>query len=256
MSNPFLRPDGQPYLIAEFGSCHLGKLENIKRAVDECVFYGIDALKLQLFPNQEPYVPTNIHLPQEIFLRAFEYANGKGLTLTSSVFDEESFQFLKALKPKFIKLSYSKKDQRDWMKEAVQAKITPLISCDVMTDFSKPIQYLGSKIEAGEIITTLMDYQIQPSLLYCIPEYPVRYEVDFADLFKPGEEIIEKHPCDTNARFDGFSDHTLGTRQTRKAIQAGAAIIEKHVRLSETDIRSCPDARFAVTIEELGKVRS
>jgi N-acetylneuraminate synthase len=233
-TNPFLRPDGQPYLIAEFGSCHLGKLENIKRAVDECVFYGIDALKLQLFPDQEPYVPTNIHLPQEMFLRAFEYANGKGLTLTASVFDEESFQFLLRLNPIFIKLSYSKKHKEDWRHELYAAEISSLTSCDVMTDEDN----LSSEFH-----------------LYCIPEYPVRYEVDFDMLFGTARTSEGALVSRGEPRFDGFSDHTLGTRQTKRAIAAGAKIIEKHVRLPETDIRSCPDARFAVTIEELGKVR-
>lgn len=206
-------------LIAELGSCHQGKISYIFEAIDRCKDSGIDALKLQLFPNTAPYVPTNIYLPPETFIRAFKYARSKDLPLSASVFDKASFDFLQELNPPFIKFAYSKKDQRDMIEDSLALGIETIVSCDVMTDQS-----------------------VNPKAvkLYCIPEYPVRYEVNFDELFP---------------RFDGFSDHTLGTRQTKKALKAGAKIIEKHVRLGKSD-ETCPDAQFAVLIEEFAKVRN
>lgn len=203
-------------IIAELGSCHVGKLDRIKEAIDICNDLNLE-LKLQLFPNEAPYVPTNIHLPLQDFEKMFNYGFKKGVTVSASVFDEESFDYLYAVNPKFIKFAYSKKDQLKWIKQTRDDGIEAIVSCDVMTDHSVPHGV---------------------TKLYCIPEYPVRYEVNFDELFP---------------RFDGFSDHTLGLRQTQKAIDAGAKIIEKHVRLGYKD-ETCPDAFFAVNLRDLANL--
>lgn len=199
--------------IAELGSCHMGKIERIVEAIHICKEFNME-LKLQLFPNESPFVPTNIFLEDSVFKLAFNYAKNIGVILSASVFDQHSEQFLLSHSPKFIKYAFSQKDKVKSLEG-----IETIVSCDVMTDHLVP---LG------------------PTKLYCIPEYPVRYEVNFDELFP---------------RFDGFSDHTLGLRQTRKAIEMGAKVIEKHVRLGYED-ETCPDARFAVNIRELGKLAS
>lgn len=207
-------------IIAELGSCHMGKIERIYEAIDKCKKYGFE-LKLQLFPNEAPYVPTNIHLEFNDFVRARVYAEQKVVALSASVFDYQCFQFLASYRNEkipFIKFSYSNKQKKDWIEQTIRSGKEAIVSCDVMTDHLVP---KGA------------------TKLYCIPEYPVRYDVNFDELFP---------------RFDGFSDHTLGIKQTKKAIKAGAKIIEKHVRLGYED-ETCPDARFAVTFEELAKLR-
>jgi len=206
-------------LIAELGSCHMGKVERIREAIDRCKASGIDALKLQLFPNEAPYVPTNIYLPHDMFIDAFTYGLEKGVDVSASCFDRASFDFLMNCRPKFIKFAYSKKTMAEEINITLGSEIETIVSCDVMTDHL---------------------VHDNATKLYCIPEYPVRYEVVFDELFP---------------RFDGFSDHTLGVRQTKRAIEAGAKVIEKHVRLGYED-ETCPDARFAVIIEELASVRA
>lgn len=207
-------------IIAEVGSTHMGKIERIKEAIDRCKAVGtISALKLQLFPNSTVYLSVgNVWLSQEIFKEAFAYGKEVGLPVTASVFDMESYYFLRNLQPDFIKFAYSQKNQW-WIKDCLDHNFEALVSCDVMTD-------------------RLVDPRA--TKLYCIPEYPVRYEVNFDSLFP---------------RFDGFSDHTLGIRQTQRAIDAGAKIIEKHVRLGYSD-EICPDAYFAIPIEELGALKN
>lgn len=205
-------------LIAELGSCHMGKLTRIQEAVDLCKEYDME-LKLQLFPNEAPYVPTNVWLDPYMFEVFMSYAKVEGAILSASVFDETSFHFLRKLDPKFIKFAYGKKDQASWIKQTLDDGCEAIVSCDVMSDH-------------------LVDNRA--TKLYCIPEYPVRYEVNFDEIFP---------------RFDGFSDHTLGLRQTKKAIEAGARVIEKHVRLGYDD-ETCPDARFAVNIREFGELQN
>ena len=222
-------------LIAELGSCHMGKIERIREAIDRCKASGIDALKLQLFPNEAPYVPTNIYLPPEMFIDAFTYGLEKGVDVSASCFDRASFDFLMNCRPKFIKFAYSKKTMAEEINITLGSEIETIVSCDVMTDHL---------------------VHDNATKLYCIPEYPVRYEVAFDELFK--DRVVLKPRgggYELGPRFDGFSDHTLGVRQTKRAIEAGAKVIEKHVRLGYED-ETCPDARFAVTIEELASVRA
>lgn len=228
-------------LIAEFGSCHMGKLDRMIEAVDLCKKYGINALKFQLFPNNAPYVPTNIWLDPAVFKIVFDYAKMVGVDVSSSVFDETSFNFLLQLKPSFIKFSYGKKDQINWINKTLENHIEAIVSCDVMTDHLIPKE---------------------ATKLYCIPEYPVRYEVDFDTLFRKREKQEVLGPNDsiicreftTTGRFNGFSDHTLGFKQTIKAIKSGAGIIEKHIRLGYHD-EICPDAFFAVNLIDFAKIR-
>ena len=222
-------------IIAELGSCHMGRLDRIQEAILRCKAAGIDTLKLQLFPNQPPFMGKwiddpkdksnvilepngNVHLSHEMFKQAFDYGKTVGLSVTASVFDAESYYFLRSLRPEFIKFAYSQNKRTGWIEDAIAEGIPVIVSCDVMNDLW--VHHKATK-------------------LYCIPEYPVRYEVAFEGLFP---------------RFDGFSDHTLGTKQTRRAIEAGAKVIEKHVRLGYSD-ETCPDAYFAVNIEDLGNIR-
>jgi sialic acid synthase SpsE len=206
-------------LIAELGSCHMGKIERLKEAVDRCKVSAIDHLKFQLFPNDDKYTKVgNVWLSHELFREVFLYGKESGVSVSASVFDLESYYFLRNLQPDFIKFAFSMKETSWMIKDCLDHGFEAIVSCDVMTDH-------------------LVDRRA--TKLYCIPEYPVRYEVAFDDLFH---------------RFHGFSDHTLGTRQTKRAIEAGAQIIEKHVRLGHED-ETCPDARFAVLIEDFAKVR-
>lgn len=205
-------------LIAELGSCHMGSLARIKEAIDRCQTAGIDDLKVQLFPADGKFTAGgNVWLDPEIFMEALAYAQTKNFSFSASVFDAGSFELLSSTAVKFIKFAYSQKDKYKWFKNRPAGKEL-IVSCDVMSDHDMPTW---------------------ATKLYCIPEYPVRYEICFDELFP---------------RFDGFSDHTMGTRQTKRAIAAGAKVIEKHVKLGYAD-EVCPDARFAVSIEELGRVR-
>lgn len=207
----------------------MGKLAYMKEAIDYCADIGAYAIKFQLFPNRWPWMfktvgtanpePTgNVWLDPEHLHTLFDYAKGR-IKLTASVFDKESLDLLIPHKPAFIKFAHSQKHQEEWIRLALHNEIEAIVSCDVMTDHEVP---LGAK------------------KLYCIPEYPVRYQIDFEGLFP---------------RFDGFSSHTLGIHQDEKAIMAGARMIEKHFTLPHPEI-TCPDSRFALNIREMRKLAS
>lgn len=200
--------------IAELGSNHYGDIKRLQRAVDMLADTGI-ALKLQLFKNEPPFVPPNIYLSPELFTRTFEYGLKKNVVVSASVFDDNNLEFLIKHQPQFIKIAYSKKQQSDWIKRISASGAEAIVSCDVMS---------------------LKDVQGIVTKLFCIAQYPVMFDIAFDGLFVAG-------------KFHGFSDHSIGLRQTLKAVHAGASIIEKHVKLDLFDNR-CPDDAFAVPLSQ------
>lgn len=196
-------------IICEIGSTHMGKWEYCKEAIDRCYDMGVNAIKFQLFPNQPDYTSSgNVYLPQEKFFDVFHYAHDKGLDCSASVFDDDSFEFLMSLNPSFIKIAYSKRHKRKWMDKATTLKTEVIVSSDMMHPLPETV-----------------------TKLFCVPRYPVYERISFEGIFE---------------RFHGFSDHTLGYEQTVEAVQCGATVIEKHMKLYHSDIQ-CPDALFALT---------
>lgn len=143
-----------------------------------------------------------------------EYGEEQGITISASTFEQDEFYFLLKTNPKFIKFAYSRKEKDLQIFETLGSGIEAIVSCDVMTD-----------------------HLVHPEAtkLFCLPLYPVYFNVCFDTLFP---------------RFNGFSDHTLGIDQTLRAVESGATVIEKHITLNHSDI-NCPDSYFALRPGEL-----
>lgn len=152
-------------------------------------------------------------MPFDLFERASEYAAEQEIAVTASVFGDEEFRFLLKSRPPFMKFAYTQKGRIDWIEETLEELVEPMVSCDVMTE-----RFLPKGV----------------TKLFCVPTYPVYYQIAFQGLFP---------------RFHGFSDHTLGLDQSLEALEEGAQILEKHITLPYADIR-CPDQAFAVPLEE------
>jgi sialic acid synthase SpsE len=204
-------------IIAELGSCHLGREDIGRELIDEAAKAGCWAVKFQLFPDNEMYVAKagNIWLDPLLYLKLQDYARSKGLLCGASAFDERNFEFLlNEAKPDFYKFAFSKKAEKQQINIAVATGKPVFVSCDIMTQHLVP---RGA------------------TTLYCIPEYPIRYDVSFLGIFP---------------RFSGFSDHTLGSGQSVLAIYNGADYLEKHMKL-ERQLTECPDALFAINPKEM-----
>jgi sialic acid synthase SpsE len=193
-------------VIGDPGSCHLGDFERARKLIDVGKDTGLDAVKFQLFPESMASPGGNCHLPYEWFEDLVRYGESKGIEVFASVFDTAAYRTAARAKVKSMKFSF-KSPMDAWVQTAVDASIKVYWSGDVM---NRPPKGVIS--------------------LYCIPEYPIRYMVDYDCLF----EI-----------FDGFSDHTLGYAQTLNAVKAGAKVIEKHYCLGDEAGR-CPDSLFAL----------
>lgn len=196
-------------LIGDPGSCHCGNISFARSLVKTGRECGLDAVKFQLFPNEPRYTSTgNVPLSFECFKELVSYGQSIGIEVFASVFSGPSYRLVEKI-CKSVKFSY-KSPSIHWLPKAAES-FSPrniYVSGDVMNQPPEHVQRL-----------------------YCIPEYPVRYKIDFDGIFR---------------RFDGFSDHTLGVSQTIEAVRCGAKIIEKHFRLDNAKCDSVPDGLFAI----------
>jgi sialic acid synthase SpsE len=200
-------------IIGDPGSCHLASLEKARQLVTLGAACGLDAVKFQLL-SKEQGVSGNIGMDWEWMPELMALGKEKGVEVFASVFDFTGISFLVGIGCKSIKFSYR------------QAYNVSLALHMIPKDTTVYASYDAMSADIQDVVK-----------LYCIPEYPVRYVVDFEGLFP---------------RFDGFSDHTLGFRQTIRAAEAGARVIEKHF---QGDWYSdCPDGRFALKPTQLDEM--
>jgi sialic acid synthase SpsE len=199
------------YLILDIGSTHMGKKDYCFEFIEKAKEAGADAVKFQMFKPDSAAGKGNIALPYQWFYAFRELGDKLGINVFSSCWDFEGVNTLITAGCDSIKFAYSQTGNKGLIDYAREHFPTIYLSYDIMNRPTTP-------------------QTSQEKWLYCIPEYPVKYDVNFEKLFP---------------FFDGFSDHTMGVFQSTKAMIAGARIIEKHVKLGYTDI-NCPDSRFAV----------
>ena len=211
-------------VIADIGSCHNNRLEYFEHAIDVCERLGV-TLKAQLF-GPETALKGNVELDHQIFADAADYAAGRGVPFFASVWREQDLQRVLESGITRVKVAYSRRADTDLQRALRSAAV-----------HDGPLELIVSEDHSS-------NYPFHPAFtplrrLFCVPQYPVYAELSFDRLFP---------------EFQGFSDHTLGIRQTVRAISAGASIIEKHVAFDGA--ADCLDKRFAIDEHDLETLMS
>lgn len=196
-------------LILDVGSTHGGKEMACYKAIDRAVEIGLKDLKFQLLEKQHCKC-GNIPIDRRWLPGLIAKGRKNGINVFASVWSLNGMKDLLDSGATTIKFAYSAHG------------MTPLIET-AMTKFAEVI-----------VSTDVMSFIPGPTNLFCVPEYPVYQLLSFEGLFP---------------RFRGFSDHTMGIKQTETAIHQGAKIIEKHVIADPTV--QCPDAKFAIDWREV-----
>jgi sialic acid synthase SpsE len=201
-------------IIPDIGSTHDGCEDKCHKAISAAASVGISEVKFQLLePDQ--CKEGNISIKPSWIPRLIQTGADCGVNVFFSVWSEQSMKICHDAGMKTIKFAYSM-NRHFWMIKAAQ-------------------KLFDEVIVSGDIM-----HRSPPGCteLFCLPFYPVYYQVSFEGLFP---------------KFSGFSDHTLGTSQTIKAIEAGAKIIEKHVYQNEKS--KTPDRKFAISWDELRELK-
>jgi N-acetylneuraminate synthase len=244
-STDVFRPRGRcsgeivrPFVIAEAGVNHEGKMDLARRLIDEAAEGGADAIKFQTYRADtiaSKHSPSYWDLSQESTTSQYElfkkydkfwktefeqlkrHCDTVGIEFMSTPFDVESATFLNDLMDVF-KISSS--------------DITNKPFIEFLCDFGKPI-ILSTGASSLDEIAEAVGW-IEPSgnplaLLHCVLNYPTEDHNANLGMITSLRETYPDMPI-------GYSDHTLpGDMQVLEvATLLGAQILEKHFTFDKT----------------------
>lgn len=228
----------RPYVIAEAGVNHEGRMDLAKRLIDEAKEGGADAVKFQSYKadtiaskdspaywdlTKEPTTSQHaLFKKYDVFWKAeFEelkrYCDDADIAFLSTPFDTESAEFLNDLIDVF-KISSSDITNRPFI--------------EFICTFGKPIVLSTGASELDEVVEAkgwIDDKGVRLALLHCVLSYPTPDQD--ANLYRI-RGLQESFP----GTIVGYSDHTLPKEMDALLLAAffGAEIIEKHFTHDKT----------------------
>lgn len=218
-------------ISADPGSSHMGKLKYALELIEVASDCGADVIKFQMFPSTHPGVKHgNIPAPIDWWPHLENKAKEKNIELAASFFDKQSFEFAFGKRLAYMKFAYSMQGETEWIKSCLTIGKKVIVSSDWINHKKLPdgvVKLYCHTVNRG----TASEPRYEPI-------YPVIEKLNFDPLFPP---------------FDGFSDHTLGYKETEEAVLNGAQYIEKHISLDYADI-TCPDVSVALTPKQLSRM--
>jgi len=258
--NPFIEINGRriglgypTYIIAEMSANHNQDFDQAIKIIEAAKEAGADAIKLQTYTPDTLTIDCDneyfrigkgtiwegrnlydlygeAYMPWEWQPRMKEIANGMGLDLFSTAYDDTAVDFLESMDVPTYKIA------------SFEIVDLPLIRRIAQT--GKPIIMstgMATLAEIDEAVRTVREAGCnQLALLKCTSAYPA-----------PPEEMNLRTIPHLAEAFDvpvGLSDHTLGIAVPVAAVALGACIVEKHFTLSR-DVPG-PDSAFSLEPHE------
>jgi sialic acid synthase SpsE len=246
-----------PYVVAEIAGEHKGSYSRCCELMAMAKEAGADAVKAQLYDpvrlaeargGRDKVLTEGLwkgrtlsnlyqeaHTPREWFSRLFSAAKQIGITLFSSVFDEEGVEYLESLGCPAYKIASFELADLALIRKAASTGKPVIISTGMAEtqDVAEAFEASAWKREAGWAWHSV-------ALLHCISSYPCK--IEDANLMRV------KELADDYGVIGGLSDHTLGSIAPVVATALGASIIEKHVTLDRNN--GGPDAPFSLEPRE------
>ena len=215
------------YIIAEIGINHNGNFKILSKLIKLAKKAGADAVKFQLFnpetlaskkdpkkyklfknkPNQTLFeMWKSVAIKKKWPTKIKNLSKKIKIDLGFSVFDEQSLNQIRKIKPNFIKIASSDITDLNLLNKIKKTKPKHIIMSTGM----------ASK---NEIINAFKIFNKNISLLHCVSLYPTDYkELNL-------NRMVKLNNITKNV---GFSDHSLGVIGSINAIALGAKILEKH----------------------------
>lgn len=247
--------DFPPFVVAELSGNHGQSLETALQIVDAAAEAGVSAVKLQTYTadtltiesdrpdfrigesfenwkNQtlhdlykKAYTPWEWH--EELFKRCKE----KNVIGFSTPFDASAVDFLEKFDVPLYKIASFESNDLELVKK-IASTGKPLVISTGLSSISDLHDTVRTAREAG--CTQLV-------LLKCTSAYPANSNGSNLLTIPHMRELFE---CEV-----GISDHTLGVGASIASVALGGTMIEKHVKLHDSD--AGVDASFSMTPEQL-----
>ena len=246
-----------PFFIAEISANHCGSLNLAKKLIKCAKVNGASAVKLQTFTPDSMTIKSNnkyfkiktglwkgyqlwdlynkAQTPLMWHKELFSYAKKIGITIFSSVFNEDEVDFLESLRCPIYKVSSFEMNDISLIKKIAKTKKPIIISTGMASLNEIELSYKTAKKYGSEDI----------SLLYCVSNYPSEiYDFNLHNI----QILKNKFNCRV-----GLSDHSLDNRVAITAVAAGAEIIEKHIALDNQ--KKGLDIKFSLKGKKIKKFK-
>ncbi|WP_294639493.1 N-acetylneuraminate synthase family protein [uncultured Aquabacterium sp.] len=235
------RPDSpnRVSIVAELTTNHFGDRTRLERMIRASKAAGADFIKLQkrdvagfYTPEQlaSPYVSPfgktfadyryQLELSKEDFLFVDQLCNEVGIGWFASVLDQVSFEFMQDLNPAMVKLPSTISEHTDYLKYVADTYDGAVVLSTGMTD----AEYENFVLENFSKCSQLY-------LLQCNSAYPTPLHDCNVGVVRHYHDLSLKH----DRIIPGYSSHDFGWKASALAVAAGARMLEKHVKLGNTE---------------------
>ncbi|MBE1515761.1 N-acetylneuraminate synthase family protein [Nesterenkonia halotolerans] len=226
-------------VTAEITTNHFGDFDRLEKLVRAAHEAGADWVKVQkrdvasfytreqlAQPYRSPFGSTfgeyrnQLELDHEGFRFLDDLCADLGIGWFASVLDQPSFEFMLDLNVPMIKLPSTISEHKQYLSHVAQRYTGSLVLSTGMTDH-----------RYEEWVLETFKKQDKLYLLHCNSAYPTPDEHTNVGVVRHYTELAKEHP----QIVPGYSSHDFGWMASALAVAAGARMVEKHVKLGNTE---------------------
>jgi N-acetylneuraminate synthase/sialic acid synthase len=237
IDNKLISNNTPPFVIAEIGHNHQGKIEKALELIDFAAAAGASAAKFQKRDNRSLFTPElynqaynsensfgetygkhreALELGFDEYKICISEAKRVGITFFATAFDFKSADFLNKLEMPAFKIASGDLQNLPLLKYVAEFKKPMIISTG-----GANFQMIQNAVE------TIRTVHNEFAILQCTASYPAKYE---QLNLKVITRLMELYP----ENIIGYSGHDNGIAMALVAYTLGARIIEKHFTLNRT----------------------
>ncbi len=226
-------------IVAELTTNHFGDRARLERMVRAAAAAGADAIKLQKrdvetfytaeqlgSPYASPFGTTfadyrhQLELDRDDFDFVETLCRELGIEWMVSVLDQPSFEWLQQFDPAMLKLPSTISEHKDYLAYVARNHTGGLILSTGMTDKDYESWVLDTFAKASSLV-----------LMQCNSAYPTPLHDCNIGVVRHYSLLAKSHPF----VVPGYSSHDIGYLASTLAVAAGARVLEKHVKLGQTE---------------------
>ena len=226
-------------VTAELTTNHFGDRDRLERMIRAARAAGADYVKLQkrdvatfysaeqlASPYVSPFGRTFADYRYQLELSADDFAfvdslcRDLGIGWFASILDRPSFDFIRQFDPDLIKLPSTISEHRDYLTAVAEGWRGGVVLSTGMTDQAYE-DWVLSRFTKCEALY----------LLQCNSAYPTPAADCNIGVVRHYHALSQAHP----RLIPGYSSHDFGWLASALAVAAGARMVEKHVKLGNTD---------------------
>ena len=254
IGNRIIGDNHKPFIIAEIGQAHEGKISKVLKYIDLISKTGVDAIKFQThiaeeestldepfrknynfklkFKNRYEYwksVEFNINEWHKIK----KYAEKKKLIFLTSVFSIKAIDMMKKIGAKALKIGSGEFNSIDLINQIIETKLPILLSTGMakLSEIDKLNKFLKKK-------------KASYGFFQCTSNYPVKLEKVGVNLIN---ELKRRYHCPI-----GLSDHSGTIYPSIFSLSLNTNLLELHVKFNKKEKN--PDSTSSIDVKDLKKI--